>query len=121
MSWANLDDRTWTDPVLGALSDRAFRLHINTYAYCADQLTDGQVDARQVAQVAFMFQLTDADEIKAAIRELVQAGVWTEDLNAYTLPSYIAANRSRAEIEEDRRKNRERQAAWQKKQRRRRA
>lgn len=50
MPWANLDDRTWTDPVLGTLTDRAYRLHINAYAYCGDQLTDGRIDARQVAQ-----------------------------------------------------------------------
>jgi hypothetical protein len=102
MPWANLDDGTWTDPVLGALSDRAFRLHVNTYAYCADLLTDGRVDARQVAQIAFMFQLASANEIKAAVDELLQAGVWTEDLNGFIVPSYVAANRSRAEVEADR-------------------
>jgi len=102
MPYANLDDHTWTDPVLGTLSDRAFRLHVNVYSYCGDQLTDGRVDARQVAQVAFMFGLSDPEEIKAAIAELVKGGVWAADLNGYTLPSYIASNRTRAEVEADR-------------------
>jgi hypothetical protein len=101
MPYANLSDTTWSDPALGTLSDQAFRLHINAYSYCSNHLTDGRLTARQVEQVGFMFGLV-GDALKAAATELVQAGVWTEALTEYTLPSFIATNWSRARIEEQR-------------------
>lgn len=63
-----------------------------------------------------MFQLTEPDEIKAAVNELVKADVWTKDLHGYTLPSFIAANRTRAEVETDRAKTRERVRNFRKRQ-----
>src|SRR5437762_8022098 len=101
MTWAKLSDETWTDPVLTALSDRAFRLHIACLAYCADKLTDGALTARQVEQVAFMFGLTDEKELKATIAELVKSDLW-ESGQEYSIIDFLESNPSKAKDEETR-------------------
>jgi hypothetical protein len=118
VTWTKIGDEIWSDPDLTGLSDRAFRLQVNCYAYSSDKLTDGRLDARQVEQVAFMFGLT-GDDLKTAISELVHNGQWTEDLHGYVLVRYLEQNPTREKVIDDRRKNREKQAAWLKKHRRR--
>ena|ERR1700730_1774138 len=123
MSWAQFDDGTWSDPALSKLSHRAHRLFANCWIYCADKMTDGRLDLRQIEQVAFMFGLTDRDCIKADIAELVAGGVLTEDaqipltedMGGYTLVDWLEQNRTKQEVLDSRKKTAERQARWRKK------
>jgi len=115
MPWAQKDDGAWTDPVLATLSDPAYRLHDNCWTYAANKLTDGRISRAEVARVAAMFGLTDADNLTEIIGELVTSTLWTEDLHGYDLVGWLDQNRSRAQVESDRAQNRERQRRYAKK------
>jgi hypothetical protein len=115
MAWSQKDDGSWTDPILLALSDRAYRLHDLCWTYCADKLTDGRVTRDEVARVAAMFKLVDPRCLDETIKELVTWKVWTEDLHGFVLVGWLDANRSAKEVRKARKRNAERQARWRQK------
>jgi hypothetical protein len=115
MTWAQKDDGAWTDPTLSALSDRAYRLYDNCWTYAANKLTDGRITRDEVARVAFMFRLTDIDELTQATTEIVSAGLWIEDTTVFELVGWLDQNRSKQDVLSTRQLTRERQARWRKK------
>jgi len=112
MAWAQKDDRAWTDPRLCALSDRAYRLHDNCWTYSAERLTDGRISRDEVARVAAMFGLTDPDCLAKAIDELLTWQLWTQTMTGYAMVDWLDQNRSRKRVLRDRKRNREKLAAW---------
>jgi hypothetical protein len=78
-------------PKVGALSDRAFRLLIETWCWCSRHLTDGRVPRGTWNRQA----------TPKARRELVEAGL-VEDLGSegVVMHDYLVHQRSRAEVEE---------------------
>lgn len=116
MPWAQRDDQSWTDPRLCALSHVAFRLHENCWTYSANRMTDGRVTEDEVKRVAAMFDVTDAGCLKKAIQELLDALLWDQDTTGYVMVDWLSQNRSRKVVLRDRKKNREKLAAWREKQ-----
>ena len=84
MTWLKLDDRFPRHPKVLSLSDRAFRAHVSGLCYCAEQLTDGVVEAGIVD--------------KRAARELVGAGLWIEmPAGRHRIHDFLDYNPSKAE------------------------
>ncbi|TMC35556.1 MAG: hypothetical protein E6J28_11750 [Chloroflexi bacterium] len=115
MTWAKLDDNTWTDPTLCALSGDAFRLHVFALTYCCQKLTDGELTRDAVARIGFMFGLRD-QALEKAITELVTFDVWSAELDGYAITEFTETNPTREKVEAARLANRERQADWIKRQ-----
>jgi hypothetical protein len=94
MAWVNLDEKMPTHPKVFALSDAAFRLHISGICYCNLHLTDGLIDGKTVPTLVPRFR-------KAALAELVTAGLWVPLLDgaAYKIHDFLQWNRSRAQVE----------------------
>lgn len=103
MSWAKLDDRFWANRKIRA-AWRACRasigLHVMAIAYCAQNETDGHVDADLVAML-----LPVSKERDSAVGALTDAGLWTPDEDGWAVHDYLDFNESRAEADERRRKD----------------
>jgi len=93
MTWAKLSDDFWCHPSIVGLSDRAFRLHVTAICWSAALETDGQVP-RSVLPIL--------RGSAAAVRELVEAGLWEPDADGWRIPTFLAYNPSREELEERR-------------------
>lgn len=96
MAWAKLDDGIYDKPKMNRLSDRAFRVYINSLAYSARHLTDGHIAAEDVRP-----------ELKGTprtVQELVESGLWQVNGAGFVVNDYLKYNPSKAQIEERRRK-----------------
>jgi hypothetical protein len=70
MAWLRLDDKFAQHPKVSGLSDRAFRVHVETMVYCAAYGTKGRIPAAA---------LKLAGATKKQTQELVNAGLWDEN------------------------------------------
>jgi hypothetical protein len=104
MSWARFDDNFPRHPKTIGLSDRAFRAFVTGVCYSAGLLTDGHLSSAVIASFA-------SKKVRA---ELVAAGFWDEraDGNGVNVHDFTDYNRSRVEVEEQRRKTAERVKNW---------
>jgi hypothetical protein len=95
MAYARLDDVFPEHPKIAALSDRAFRIHVQGICYSAKVLSDGFVPDRVAAGWS-----------GAATRHLlVQSGLWDEVEGGYLIHDYLDYNPSKVSVAETR-------AAW---------
>jgi hypothetical protein len=102
MAWARIDDSFFNHPKIEPLSDRAFRAHIGALCLCNQYLTDGLLTERQAAKLA----------TKRVREELIAADLWhpVDACNANSgiqVHDFHEYNRSRAEVEEERRRKSE--------------
>lgn len=108
MSWARLDDRFHSDPRILRVGNAATGLYARSIAFVAANMTDGAVE------LAWAKTNGKPSEIKA----LVNAGLWAEEkdekekVTGYGIVKYLTFNMSKAEIEEKRRQNADRQRRW---------
>lgn len=70
MTWVKLDDQFPIHRKVGALSDQAFRLHVEALCWCARHLTDGVVSTSDLPQVT---RIAKSERYAA---ELVARGCW---------------------------------------------
>lgn len=84
------------------LSDAAFRLFVSGLCYCARNLTDGRIPKPAANRLL-------GKGINGAAKALLAAGLWENHGDAYVVHDYLEHQRSRAQIEEERRSSRERQ------------
>lgn len=105
MAHAQLDDNYGDHPKVARLSDAAYRLHTNGIIFCGRQLTDGRIDADMVPLLVRRFR-------KAALLELVIAGLWIEAPDVYLIHDYLDWNPSKAEVMRRREASRKRQQNW---------
>ena len=99
MPYAQLDDLFPDHPKVVGLSDAAFRVHVHGIFYCNRARSDGYVPPR--------FPYGWHPKAKQAIRELLAAGLWEQANSGYLIHDYLDWNRSRAQIEAFREKQRE--------------
>lgn len=109
MAWATLDDQMPDHPKVAGLSDASFRLHVAGICYCARHLTDGLIHATEVPRLVRRYK-------PSALVELVTRGIWRESLidgqvEAYEIHDYLQWNLSRAKVDINRQKARDRMAA----------
>lgn len=111
MPWAKFDDRyPWHRKVRG-LSDAAFRMDVSAICWCAENLTDGVIEAE------FLTLVSDVRSPRKVAAELVRAGRWHDDdhdceacpplpTGAHIIHDYLIYNPTREKVEEDREKRR---------------
>lgn len=101
MSWIKLDDRAPWHPKVAGLSDRAFRWWLRGLCYASQYLTDGELPA------AF------AQDVPARVRkELVDARLWTQQSGGcLAIHGYLEHQSSRADVDRERARNRQRRTA----------
>lgn len=104
MPYLNLDDGFAQHRKVRRLSDSAFRLHVAGLCYCAQQMSDGEVDAEDVPTLVRRFKRSSLDE-------LLERGMWRKKgANHYEIHDYLEWNKSRSWWTERRRAAAERQA-----------
>jgi hypothetical protein len=103
------DNHAPENPKLVRISDRAFRLWFHACCYCNRNLTDGRVPAALIAGLSHTAN-------RRTPEELVQAGLLKRDGDDYLVHDYLGHNPSRAEVDRERRRSRERTANWRAKQ-----
>jgi hypothetical protein len=92
MSYVALDDNFPDHPKVAGLSDKAFRLHIAVLCRCGRFLTDGEAGKGMLVSVRYG---TNA----AAIKELVDAGLWEREGEGYRVHDYLVYNPSKAQVQ----------------------
>lgn len=107
MTDARLPGRWLTDPTMDALSDRAWRTFTGGLMWSNEAGTDGLIPAR-----ALRF-LHPRGVDGATASELVNAGLWEQGDDSFTVPHWKKRGQELASVVEQRREdNRLRQAAW---------
>lgn len=91
--WLRIQARMPNNAKVAALSDAAFRLHISVKAWCCDEMTDGKVPA---AVPAAMPRAPHGKELAAAIKEIVDVGLWHETPTGWRVHHFLKYNMSRA-------------------------
>jgi hypothetical protein len=104
VTWLLLSDDFPGDLYRDELSDAAFRTHVEGLAWSADHLLDGRLPARSLVRFAF------TDDPKAAAAELVAAGYWRLEGDAWQIVHHLEHQPTRDVVERRRRLNAERQA-----------
>ena len=99
MPWIKLNDNAPQHPKVAALSDRAFRVWIQSLCYCAQFQTDGLLPS------AFLASVT-----RRVYDELVDGELWITDGVAVTIHDYLKHQTSKAKITAYRERNALRQA-----------
>lgn len=108
MTWFKVDDKLYTHRKVRALSKGALALWVLAGSYCADHLTDGVIQPSDVGW------LGGTDE---EVAELVEAGMWDEHPDGWEFHDWDHYQPSKSKVEERRRAERERVAAWREQQR----
>lgn len=103
MAWFNADDKMHSHPKMRAAGLEAMGLWLMCGTYCSDYLTEGNVPDWYVASWPKGKQLA---------QKLITAGLWEETKDGWKFLSWTEYQRTKEQIEEDRRKARERQQAW---------
>ncbi|RPH52616.1 MAG: hypothetical protein EHM91_00120 [Planctomycetota bacterium] len=94
MPWIKLADNAPRHPKVAALSDRAFRVWIQSLCYAAEFLTDG------VLPWAYL------DQVPARVHdELIGGGLWRNDGPRIRIHDYLAHQTSKAMVEAERQRN----------------
>jgi hypothetical protein len=101
------DSQTPENLKIVPISDKAFRLWFNAACYCRRNLTDGRVPT-------VLLHTLSRTGSRRVVDELLNAGLLEASGAPHTLlvHDYLEHNPSRAEVEEERRQNRQRVATW---------
>src|SRR4051794_12005736 len=97
MPWAKLDDRFHTNPKVlkvWTTNPAALGLHALAMSYCAGEQTDG------VIPTAFLMLVMPGEKTReAAVRSLVDAGLWQGLGTDYVIHDWLKYNPSKVETE----------------------
>lgn len=100
MTWVRIDDTFPEHPKVVGLSAAAFRLHVTAICYASRNLTDGYVPRGALRALG---------GTKQRVAELVKAGLWDGGgATGWQLHDYLDYNRSRGDVEDERRAARSR-------------
>ncbi len=106
MTWFKLDDGWLMHPKMRRIGKDGRALWLAGGTHCAQQLTDGRIDKEFVTILALQA------EVKPTVaRLLVSEGLWVDGGDHYVMHDYLDYQPSRAQVESERGRNRERQAA----------
>lgn len=106
MPWFKVDDGLYSHPKWLAAPKGARALWVTAGSWSSDQLTDGHVPR----SVLPMLNGTARDA-----KDLVAAGLWTEDGDGWRFHDWHERNPSRESVEEQRAKGAERIRQWREK------
>lgn len=110
MPWSRVDDG-WSDhPKVIGLSLAAKGLWLVGLSYASRNLTDGLVPA------AVCYREGSPDEVQDAMNQLIDAGLWSwEGERHVRIHDFLEYNPSKAQVEAERTKTKERVANWREK------
>ena len=94
-AWIKLHNNVSRHPKVAGLTDRAFRVWIDSLCYCSEFLTDGALPP--------VFLTTVVPKVQD---ELIRAGLWGCTGGTTTVHDYLVHQSSRATVEHERRRNR---------------
>jgi hypothetical protein len=108
--WVKIDTSYLRNPKVLAVSADAVLLHLASILWTADQLTDGNIPAHALADLAHMARIPARTAPRRA-DELVKAVLWEGNGTGWHLHDFEAMNRQalRANVERQRRDWRQRQ------------
>jgi hypothetical protein len=92
MTWVKLDDQFPIHRKVGALSDAAFRLHVEALCWSARNLTDGVIETEELRTVT---RIGRAERYAA---ELVRWGAWRETEAGWEIHDYLDYQQSRSNV-----------------------
>lgn len=99
MSWAKLDDGFWMHPKVLVAGNAGAGIFARLLSYCGCYLTDGLVPEPIAAQIV--------GSDKKALKALVDYGmVEVTETGSVFIPDYLEHNRSKVDVEEDRKRRR---------------
>lgn len=110
--WVKIDDALPGHPKFQRLSSAARCLWLEGLCYCGRNLTDGRIPKEAGAGLAFSVAMRDGLSWERLISELVDAGLWEDTSDGWTVHDFLDYNPSRVEVSDARAKTRERVAAW---------
>lgn len=100
MSWAKLDDSYWMHPKVLMVGNAGAGIFSRMLSYCGCYLTDGLIPEAIVTNIVS----GDKKALQALVdREMVE--LW--ESGAVFIPNYLEFNRSKKEVEDDRKKRRD--------------
>lgn len=99
MTWVRIDDGFARNPKIMALPHKSIVLHVAGLCYCASNLTDGHIP-----KAAIPMLLAEARVTRAAVKPLVERGVWTvhDGDDGYNVHDYLKYQESRADVQQRR-------------------
>ncbi|MDQ0735151.1 hypothetical protein [Arthrobacter agilis] len=103
MAWFNADDKMHSHPKVRAAGLEATGLWLVCGTYCTDYLTDGVVPGWHVQSWPKGRQLA---------QRLITAGLWTAEGDQYRFLSWTEYQRTKEQVENEKRKARERKRKW---------
>lgn len=106
MTWLKTDDRFPEHRKIRRLSDSAYRLHHTAMCACAKDETDGLVTDQDVDD------MEHGARLRKHIPALVAAGLWEPVPGGWIIHDFLHYNPSHGDLEEKRRRDRERQHKW---------
>ena len=109
--WVKIDTSYLRNPKITALSTQAMLLHFASILWTADQLTDGNIPAHALPELALLARIPRSAAPRRA-DELVKAGRWEANgATGWHLHDFEAMNRQalRVNVERQRREWRQRQ------------
>ena len=104
MTWIKLDDGFPNHPKVHAVGDEAAWLFVAGLCYCSSYLTDGFIPA------AALGRLTGQSDPAELVARLVDVGMWEIVPGGWQVRDYTSHQRSKAEVEVEREKGKERAA-----------
>ena len=104
MTWFKVDDSFYDHPKSFDAPDCAVALWVRAGTWSARNLTEGFVPSAMLARLC-------GDPATAA-RELVRRGLWERTRRGYQFHDWTEYQPTRAKVEEERKKNAERQKLW---------
>jgi hypothetical protein len=94
VSWLQLDDNMPDHPKVAALTDTAFRHHIEGLSYCARLLTDGFIPAKVAADITTPKTLLELESEQLPGR----APLWERSDRGWEIHDYLVYNPSREQV-----------------------
>lgn len=107
MPWFKIDDHFWSHPKTAELSDSATALWLRAGSWSAGHLTDGRVPVSMLRM--FRARRRSADE-------LVAAGLWSIDGDAFVFHAWHEYQPSKSQVEAKREATRNRVKTWRERQ-----
>lgn len=99
MPWVKLSDDFWMHPKIVAVGDNGAGLYARLLSYCGFYLTDGLVPSHMVEMIAAKNRKGLDALVEQQLIDRLESG-------AVVIRDYLEYNRSKAEVEEDKKQRR---------------
>jgi hypothetical protein len=105
MTWTKIGGEFFDSPAILSVSRGARLLHVEAMTWCNRHGTDGLVPRHVQARI------TDEPDVDRAVKELIDAGLWTNDAAGWRIAGFLDIQPSAEDVERTQQRWRERWAA----------